>query len=81
MDGRKVKYVEAHVANGGQPVNDIPERSVPRWIAALTARKKFVPGGEFRRAPVRDDRHFPTDVPSWPGVGARDADGSGFTGQ
>ena len=52
VNGRKVDDVEAHVADGRQPADDVVERAVTVRIAALGAGKELVPAREFRRSVV-----------------------------
>src|ERR1700752_4616417 len=47
VNGRKVDDVEAHVADGRQTADDVVERPVTVWIAALGAGEEVVPTGEI----------------------------------
>ena len=51
MDRRKIKDVEAHLANIGKARDHIVERAVPIDISGLRARKQLVPAREFGLRP------------------------------
>ena len=55
MDGREIEHVEAHVADIGQPADDVVEGAVTAGIVGGGARKQFVPGAEAGGAAL--DQH------------------------
>ena len=56
MDGRQIENVEAQVADGGQPSDDIVESTVALRRLRGRSGEQFVPRGEPRLRALNIDR-------------------------